>query len=121
MENQSRSDILNSTYQGILFVDGEVLGGANGEDDSIINASLDGQGIAITWRRGRRTTVSWDKLKEQAPPRLPRPRLVFVHGSRDIGLYFASDAPVASLQVRKPNSLIGSLGWLTSRGFSHSL
>lgn len=121
MKYQERKDVLQTLFQGILYVDGEMLGGANGDEDTIKEARMNGQGITITWHRGRKSTVAWSQIREKTNALLPRPRLVFVHGSRDIGLLFASDAPVAGLEPRKPNSLIGALGWLTPQGFSDSL
>lgn len=118
MRYPRQTALLQTPFQGILYVDGEVLGGANGDDDRIEEVSLDGETITITRRLGRTITVSWEQIKEQTDQGLPRPRLVFVHGARDIGLYFASDTPVGGLELRKPNSLIGALGWLTTEGFA---
>ncbi len=117
-QDQSNQNLLTTPYQGILYVEGEVLGGSAGTDDSIDRASIGGQGISITWRGGRQSTVTWDQIRAQTNPKLPRPRLVFVHGSRDIGLYFASATPTGGLLARRPNSVIESVGWLSARGFS---
>jgi hypothetical protein len=105
-------------YQGVLFVSREAIASLTGSNGrNILDASLDGDEIRVTWMDGSKATLRWPTLQERGGlDRLGDPHLVFVSEGDAIGLLFTSRTPHEGLQFVEPHSPIAPVGWLTARG-----